>query len=129
MCLESVSKKVERQYGKSEVGWKVFLLRGDELRGEYCGIKVRELDEWLKEEGYRELDEDNNETIPYGHGNSRYKRGWHVFLTEEGAKDWRGHGRTEVIRKVHFRNPVAWGYQLGHPVLVCKEIFIPKEGK
>lgn len=123
MCLTRIRNRLAKKYEGQTWGWKVFRIRGSGLANMFQGELVNlPVGKWLKEEDYR-LEGLRGQKYIYGDWYSiRYFFGFHVFL-HEGAADFYA-GRDFIVRKVKFRNPVAWGTQNGHPVVVAKEMKI-----
>lgn len=76
---------------------------------------------WVHEKDYRSRGSylKRRNTIDAGREfpRRRYKKGFHIYLK-----------RPDEIRGIHkrvlFREPVAWGWQCGLPIVVAKEMFI-----
>lgn len=133
MCLSSVSKEIEKKYKDKRFGWKLFSCYGKILVGavmnEYLDqhFKGYPYETWLNERKYRE---NPNENYIRDDNDVIYRTGWHIFLTREDAQSYRNTG--EIVRKVEFKNPVAYGWQDELKVVVAKDmkIIIPvKRGK
>lgn len=118
MCI-GLSDAVKKKYRGRTHGWKVFPREGGELYGEYCGIfEPRPIEKWIKSDDFGE-----SNTISYF---PSYPAGWHIYLRRADARN--NCTFDCVVRKVHFRKPVAYGYQgnPNSPVVVAKEILIEK---
>jgi len=126
MCLtyRMYDDEIQKFKGVHE-GWKQFVT----IEGKLYPLHMNNRNplprgKWLKEEDYRPNWCAHRKTIDacddFPH--YRYPMGFHVWLKslpQEGV--WR------TILRVRFRKPVVWGIQDGKPVVVAKEIFIPKE--
>lgn len=120
MCLAT-----KGTFKPCKVGYKVMKDKSNGLCGEICSqSQPRRIGVWLDEANFRSTDyEDNLITIQ---SNSHYPFGWHIFHTEEDARDWRLHHVTSVVVKVSVKEPVAVGYQgfAGRRITVAKKIKI-----
>jgi hypothetical protein len=133
MCLTTISKKPLEK--KSGVGWKVFRLnRNGTLRCVYRGARMSCPEWlWLNEADYRGIGDDGKAIIFLLSG-GRYRTGFHILKTENGAYRYRcqlskdASWITYVVRKVQYRTAVAHGTQNGVSCIVAKEIKILGEG-
>jgi hypothetical protein len=73
------------------------------------------LDEWQKA--------NTKKVLPAGF-ETRYRSGFHGWVTKEGAQEWAS--RFDVIVPVYFRKVRTRGKQRGHNVIVADEMFVPK---
>ena len=127
MCLSRLAPELK---SRRRTGWKVLQWTEDDLISPCIGNeKPFPRGVWAKERNYRPNYSRHNQ-IGYGVGPNAYPKGFHIFLTKEGAEDWRAGG--QVIEKVKFRYPVAYGYQYtpmstDNPVVVAKQMMIPEE--
>jgi len=127
MCLHHLDDRVKEKYGKKEFGWKVFSQYDDELEGAYTGGKIRPRKQWLREDRFRT---DRCSTKILNSQLIKYPTGWHIYLLRQDARKnrWKKFNQHsfshDVVKKVQFRRPVAWGRQDGCPIVVAKEIFI-----
>lgn len=126
MCLNRLDTKVKEKYSKQRSGYKVFLLHGvDELSCTDQGhTDAKPRGEWLDEASYRRSDYKYSSNLsPY-----RYRLGFHVCLTLQGATHWarmvRDNGHACKVVHVNFKYPTAWGYQDRHPMAVARQIKI-----
>ena len=127
MCLATkMSPKKKAEFKEQTEGWKVlFKTSNGKLEGDcYFTSKVRPEGEWLNEKDYR-----STCSAPSYINNKNYPFGWHIFLTLKGAEEWRRSDSQYPIRKVQFKKPVAYGWQGNIPIVVAKEMMIPKEAQ
>jgi len=124
MCLSKLDSTVKEKFKGKKFGWKVFIKNYDsDLCGIYKGIDApRPLEKWIDEKDFNGGFNDAIRT-PYG---GSYPTGWHIFLSRREARHDRCEG--EVVKKVYFKEPLAWGYDTGHAaVVVTRKIFISKD--
>jgi len=123
MCSEFVSTRNEgcKQPTKYWIGWKVFAKKKGHLHSQHNHTRtVRKTEIWLKVI--------SKNTITASNG-SEYTEGWHIFTTKKAAMDWCRFISCSIC-KVRYRKIIATGEQIGHDVIVAKEIYIlPNEVK
>ena len=141
MCLWMVNEEIERDYRNQDWGWKVF--NRDPKTGRIYGkifnnCVPRPIGEWLNERLYRTPSTEKRDELCCEDCNDvTYLTGWHIYLEQEDAEldvetDKRiSHGDSlAVVRKVFFKNPIAWGQQGINaeekylPVIVAEDIMI-----
>lgn len=103
-------------------GWKVFRKGHNEgLYGEYyfTGISFPN-NRWVHDPHTLAI------TYSYDDDGARltYPTGFHLFLTREDAREWKGENDTLCIRKVLFKDVVAIGKQDELDVIVARSIKI-----
>lgn len=136
MCLNYISKNLEKKYKNKLFGWKVFGYNkiSKKLQGLYFSVSIEyPYERWLNEKDYRDkdtgLDSNYNYILLNNQEGGRYEKGWHIFLTREDAKSYEPYNKKSIIRKVKFKNPYAYGYQNYLKVVVAKEMLIVKPNK
>ena len=141
VCLDRL---YEKKFPRHGVGFKVFATtdeRGHAEKGMLYGDCQaqnlgRPINKWLHEKDFRRgaWYQKRRMTLRAGYCSDagRYRKGWHIFLTADGASAWWTNGPRDagfVIRRVRFRNAVAWGRQSLADVIVAKEMKILYGGK
>ena len=121
MCLAYLDDTVERKFKNKGFGWKVFRETTEGLIGDARRGRPRTPNKWLHEAHFRR---DRSQKTLKISSQKHYPTGWHIFLTRDGARRWQELWNSEVIRRVQFRKPVAWGKQRGYPTVVAKEMYI-----
>jgi hypothetical protein len=119
MCLARLdsSLKQKRAY-KQRIGWKVFRHYESKL---FFAIMFHNNKSECPTN--RWLTSNKKGRISCADTDQRYKPRFHVFLhkPKTNIDDY------EVVRKVKFKQPVATGWQDGHPIVVATKIFVEKQ--
>jgi len=143
MCLSYILGKREfkKYYAKIEkhprfssiyIGWKIVRLinKGNKIEPYYYPQgKLFPIAKWIDEQDYR-MDDDLS---IYVSRNVRYKRGFHIFLSLEAVFDiLKPHtppycARDTKIIKVYYKEVLVYGVQNRKPVVVVKNMYIPKQ--
>ncbi len=131
MCLSVISDEVKEKYKGRKTAYKLFCyVHGERyqpigLKGICYGGVVLPRGKWLNEADFREDKEIG--TIETGGYEAIYPVGWHCYPNKDDASSCTLF-YNELIR-VKVRGLLEGGYEgNSHPVLIYKEIFIPKEG-
>jgi len=129
MCLNKVFSVPPKRFLTKRVGYKVFAKSIDGLTGVFTtGDLVRPTEKWIDEKDFR-FRKDQKTLLPT-YGEKRYPTGWHIYLSREDARFYKGinntFSRPLIIKKVLFRNPIVYGEQ-GSNVVVAREIFITND--
>uniref|UniRef100_A0A6M3JGS3 Uncharacterized protein n=1 Tax=viral metagenome TaxID=1070528 RepID=A0A6M3JGS3_9ZZZZ len=125
MCLSELSYNLKEEFRGKTFGWKVFE-KGPITKKLFPQIeglqKVLQLNRWLDELDFRSNKQ--HKKLSTNNTNHPYPTGWHIFLTRKGARAWSRDCNGNVIRKVEFKEPVAYGFQYEYPIVVAKKILI-----
>lgn len=130
MCLDnkyvSLSKYIVKEKQKL-VGWKVFYKDNRSklnLRFEFM-LGILKVNKWLNSSKYKQ---DNNKYLYCNITRSKYKPGFHFYLSEYEANLHcdRSDDHDKITKKIYFKDPIAFGYQNRLRVGVAKKIFICK---
>jgi hypothetical protein len=115
MCLDYLdptAKSYTIKKGKKLVGYKIFNTLNHQISFESMHYRVR-TNTWIKDKETEKL------RIPsYG---VTYPTGFHIYLTQP---PWYKHPR-----KVYYKRPVTYGWQYGQPIVVARELFIPRKNR
>jgi hypothetical protein len=147
MCLDVTFAKKEffrkfnikhhPRYPHLLIGFKIVKPTGLGFRPTNFGNieKVFPISNWVHETEMRppfcKLDKTLPSGAAYGKKSTRYKIGFHVLTSLPAAVAYAKHyglyGRYARIFKVYFTDMCAYGTQDQCPVIISKEIFIPKQ--
>jgi hypothetical protein len=153
MCLSAVLGKREfkKYYAKIEkhprvssifIGWKIVRLinKGGKIEPYYYPQKGKSfpIAKWINEKNYRmKNDLANDEQTIFVDRSVQYKMGFHIFATIEATFDYLRTNRTGVVNpwpasstriiKVYYKEVLACGVQNEQPVVVVKNMYIPKQ--
>jgi len=137
MCLSDVlgkrefkkyCAKIEKhsRFSSIYIGWKIVRLinKGGKIEPYYYPQgKAFPIAKWIDEQDYR-MDDD---LLIYVNRNVRYKRGFHIYLSLESVFDiLKPHRDTKII-KVYYKEVLVYGLQNQQPVVVVKNMYIPKQ--
>jgi len=118
MCLDNLGKfPLNVRFGYKVFHRSIDKKLGFVLRGNNKHVY---LNRWLNEKDYRDKQFKKNEYLISDAG-SRYRFGFHIFLTDADAFLYRASSCSE-IRRVTFRQMLAKGYEFGRRTVVVKEM-------
>ena len=120
MIGEDEKKKYQRLIDRGW-GWKVYRKGPKGLHSQCFGtIFPKPINRWMQEKDYK------TKTLLTNDRHRKYKKGFHVLLTREGARDWAWNSHA-VVRKVKFKDIRAHGWQEEFPCIVVGQVLITKE--
>jgi hypothetical protein len=112
MCLDRTTTHIQQwklQEGNLLVGWKTFREYNKQIQFQYFNKRVK-TNTWIKDTSRGLIRIQSNQKI--------YPKGFHIYLK---------HPDESGTRKVYYKKPVAYGYQYGLPVVVARELFVPRK--
>ncbi|MFH1209933.1 MAG: hypothetical protein V1663_04045 [archaeon] len=132
MCLTTtITKKKREKLGLFKLaergyGWKVFYKNphSNKLEFKYHNYFDLKINKWMNSEW--DCLTSKLKTIRSDFS-GRYRTGFHIFLRKKDAEMGirREYGsRNHVIKKVEFKNIVAYGYESSVEVIVAKDMYI-----
>jgi hypothetical protein len=131
MCLDTLDAEVPARYKKLEYGWKAFSVFGakpGELMFQNYGLSMTS---YVPHGVWLTADQREVKNTYFDYHLSRietdftYTSGFHVFTTRKAANDWGG----SKIVKVKIRGITYSGTQEGHPVLIARQVLVPRAKK
>jgi hypothetical protein len=145
MCLREILTKTEfKKYAKIEkhsripltyIGWKAVRIR-NQIKPLYYRQKGKlfPIAKWIDEKEFR-MSMSCDDALIRVNTTRQYKTGFHIFpnliaalnfFAEHASIVGENAPYTKII-KVYYKNAIVYGLQSGEPVIVVKDMYIPKQ--